>query len=298
MQAMLLAAGFGTRLRPYTLVRPKPLFPILNVPLLHILLDKLTLAGCTKVVVNCHHLAEQIEAAVADRSEVILQYEPKILGTGGSLRKALPLFDNGPVLVMNGDIYHDIDVLAIMKHPHDRDHLVTMAMHDYPRFNTVQVCGENVVSFGGNGAGTGSETLAFTGIHVLDRSVIARIPEEGFFHIIELYKHVAAEEQVGCMRVDGAFWRDIGTPDDYLELHRELLDGQKKDDDSQRWCISEDASVADNVELKEWGVIGAGAKVCGGASLSRCVVWEGTQVNSGQQLTDTIVCGEKNCSPG
>ncbi|MCI5129172.1 MAG: nucleotidyltransferase family protein, partial [Candidatus Electrothrix sp. AUS3] len=110
MQAMLLAAGFGTRLRPYTLVRPKPLFPVCNIPLLHILLDKLVDAGCDRIVVNCHYLADQIKEAVERRPEVILQYEKEVLGTGGGLRKALEHFQDQPdtpVLVMNGDIFHD-----------------------------------------------------------------------------------------------------------------------------------------------------------------------------------------------
>ena len=292
MQAMLLAAGFGTRLRPYTLIRPKPLFPILNVPLLHILLDKLVAVGCGKVVVNCHHLAEQIEAAVVGRPEVILQFEPEILGTGGSLRKALPLFDNGPVLVMNGDIYHNIDVHGLLDYHLKNDHLVSMAMHDYPRFNTVQVSNGRVVSFAGQESGIEGETLAFTGIHVLDKNVIARIPEAGFFHIIELYKRIAAVGKVGSLRVDGSFWRDIGTPGDYLDLHHELLCHQEPGLTAPRWCVSKDARVAEDVVLNDWGAIGPGARICSGAVLSRCVVWDGAFVGSGQQLAGTIVCPE------
>ena len=292
---MLLAAGFGTRLRPYTLIRPKPLFPVLNVPLLHILLDMLKQADCERVVINCHHLAEQIEAAVADRPEVILQYEPEILGTGGSLRKALPLFTDGPVLVMNGDIYHDVDVRWLMARHVAAGFPVTMAMHDYDRFNTVGVRGDQVRNFSTGSSELTGDLLAFTGIHVLDTDVIEQIPDGRFFHIIDLYKQLSAAGQVGSVRVDGCFWRDIGTPADYLDLHRQLLCDWKGErtvcnGEPQSWCISEQATVADDVVFRKWGTIGPRAVIGRGAQLSRCVVWDNVNIASGQQLTDSIVC--------
>lgn len=291
MQAMILAAGLGTRLRPYTLIRPKPLFPVLNVPLLHILLDKLVQASCDRVVVNCHHLAEQIKAAIANRPEVILQYEPEILGTGGSLRKALPLFTDEPVLVMNGDIFHDIDVRSLMDQHVAGGFSVTMAMHDYDRFNSVCVRGNQVYGFSTN---RGS-LLAFTGIHVLDREVIGQIPGSGFFHVIDLYEQLAKAGQVSSVRVDDCFWLDIGTPEDYLDLHRELLCSRKVDqfdckDKAGSWCISEQATVADDVVFRDWGAVGPGVKIGGGSQLTRCVVWENVNIASGQQLRDMIVC--------
>jgi mannose-1-phosphate guanylyltransferase len=290
MQAMLLAAGFGTRLRPYTLIKPKPLFPVLNVPLLHILLDMLVRAGCDRVVVNCHHLADQIEASVAGRPEVLLQYEPEILGTGGSLRKALPLFADEPVLVMNGDIYHDVDVCSLMDAHLHADALVTMAMHDYTRFNSVRVCENQVVGFSGDSSDPDEELLAFTGIHVLDKEVITRIPEQGFYHIIDLYRALAAAGWIGSMRVDTCFWRDIGTPADYLDLHSELLTAA---DGAQSWCISDQADVAADAVLRDWGAIAPGARVGGSADLSGCVIWENAVVEPGSQWSDRIICQEK-----
>jgi mannose-1-phosphate guanylyltransferase len=289
MQALLLAAGFGTRLRPYTLIRPKPLFPVLNKPLLEILLARLFDAGCKRIVVNAHHLAEQIEKAICGRSQVVLQYEPEILGTGGSLRKALPLFEDEPVLIMNGDIYNDVDLCALVESHKRLSYPVTMAMHDYPRFNGVEVDNTRVVSFGKRKSDSRNPLLAFTGIHVVDNTVIERIPQTGFFHIINLYAELAVQSQVGCVRVDDSFWHDIGTPKDYLDLHRELLVGQRKIDASSPWCISSRAEVASNVHLKDWGVIGTGAVVSSGAVLSRCIVWPGARVEPGQHLTDVIV---------
>ena len=290
---MLLAAGFGTRLRPYTLHRPKPLFPVLNKSLLIRLLDMLVQAGCERIVVNCHHLADQIEAAVADRAEVIVQHEPEILGTGGCLRKALPLFSDGPVLVMNGDIFHDIDPGQLMTRHVAAGLPVSMAMHDYKRFNSVFVRNDKILGF--SSLSTLSEQqglLAFTGIHVVHTDVIRKIPKGRFFHIIDLYAELGTAGQVGSLRVDGCFWRDIGTPGDYFELHRELLCDRTHEKKSQSWRISEKAAVADSVVLRDWGVIGPEVIIGENVELTRCIVWDKVVIPPGQRLKDRIVCCE------
>ena len=89
MQAMILAAGFGTRLLPYTRYLPKPLFPVLNTPLLSAVVRRLKNFGFSRIVVNCHHLGEKIIAALEDIDGVTIQFEEMILGTGGGLRRAL-----------------------------------------------------------------------------------------------------------------------------------------------------------------------------------------------------------------
>ncbi len=109
MQAMILAAGFGTRLQPYSNLRPKPLFPLLNTPLLLLTIQRLQDAGFDHIVVNCHHLKDQIRSLLAGIPGVFLQEETMIMGTGGGLRLAIDLLKDEPLLVSNGDIYHTVD---------------------------------------------------------------------------------------------------------------------------------------------------------------------------------------------
>ncbi|CAK8715042.1 Nucleotidyl transferase domain-containing protein [Candidatus Electrothrix laxa] len=295
MQAMLLAAGFGTRLRPYTLVRPKPLFPVCNIPLLHILLDKLVALGCGRVVVNCHYLPEQIKAAVANRPEVILQHETEVLGTGGGLRKALEHFADGPdepILVMNGDIFHDIDLSHLVKTHLTSSNAVTMALHDYPRFNSVPVQKDRVRDFLSSKEvlrkiseeGIQEQSiLAFTGIHLVNRTVLEEIPPGCFFHIIDLYRELARAGKIGFSKIDGSFWQDMGTPNDYLDLHRHLLSSR-----TPSWQIHESAIIGKDVLFKDWGVVGPGAVIGDGAKLARCVIWEGSKIVAETELADII----------
>ena len=282
MQAIILAAGYGTRLRPYTDIRPKPLFPVGNRPLLHLLLEQARACACWPILVNSHHLAAQIEAALAPWPEVLRQFEPEILGTGGSLRQALNRLDNDPILVMNGDLYHQIDLEQVYHRHLLSKNDVTLALHDYPRFNNVTIEGDRVRDFGG----AGDQQLAFTGIHVVDPEVIEQIPAHGFFHIIDLYRDLAREGRVGYCRVDGALWRDIGTPADYLQLHAELLSGES------RWLIDPTTRIGSGVELAEWGCIGPGAVIGDGAQLCRSVVWDRAEVRAGAVYTDAIITGE------
>ena len=293
-QAMILAAGFGTRLRPYTLVRPKPLFPVLNRPLLHMLLDLLADADCERIVVNGHHLADQVEAALAGYPQVHFQREEEILGTGGSLRRAMPELDDAPFLVMNGDIVHNVDLAALYAYHRQSGNLVTMALHDCPRFNTVLVDGDQVRGFDRKAPGA---KLAFTGIHVVDPHILTRIPEDSFFHIIDLYQQLAREGSLGFVRVDGAYWQDMGTPEDYLRVHQDLLVGPAAGlltGTGQRqgnWLIAEDARLGQDVHLDGWGCIGPGAEIGQGARLRGSVVWPGVRIKPGMMITDAIVSG-------
>ena len=115
MKAMILAAGLGTRLLPFTSQLPKPLFPILNKTLLHLTISRIRNSGFSEIIVNSHHLRQQIKEALQNEANCILQEEEKILGTGGGLRMALSHFNDEPVLVANGDIYHTVNYQEVYK---------------------------------------------------------------------------------------------------------------------------------------------------------------------------------------
>jgi len=286
MKAMILAAGLGTRLRPYTLSRPKPLFPVLGQPLILRILGQLRAAGFRSIVVNAFHLADQVVALLAAQSDVILQREPVELGTGGGLRMARGHFGTEPVLVTNGDIYHDIDYGAVMAHHRCGDSPITMVMHDYPRFNKVAVGHGRVLCFDQEpSSAVGLQSLAFAGIHVIDPTVLDAIPDSHFYSIIDRYKdHLRLGGQIAAMTVTGHFWQDMGTLDDYLGLHQFLLAGREPS-----CAFGEGVAVGTEVEVADWGYIGAGASIGNGSRLARVVVWDGAVVPPGSRLADCLV---------
>lgn len=224
---MILAAGLGTRLRPYSELRPKPLFPVAGRSLLAMTLERLRGAGFGKVVVNGHHLSEQIAAALADEQDVIYQQEKEILGTGGGLRRAMEHFSREPVLVTNGDIYHTIDLAEVYRSHRQSGATVTMVLHDEPRFNKVAVDVDGSILGFGPETETSLPRLAFTGIHVIDPAVLVDIPADSFSDIIDHYRAILrAGGKIRAQVVAGHFWTDMGTPADYLALNGAILCGR------------------------------------------------------------------------
>ena len=297
---MILAAGLGTRLLPYTSKLPKPLFPILNRPLLHLTLNRIRNAGFSEIIVNAHHLRQQIRKALQNETHCILQEEEKILGTGGGLRMALPHFNHEPVLVVNGDIYHTIDYRKVYQSHSESEADVTLVLHDYPKFNNVEVDEKFMVTGFNNshkGSGDLGKILAFTGIHVINPGVLENIPANTFYCVIEFYKKLL--EQGGTIKAYLAadhFWTDIGTPEDYLKLHADLLarripvyEELEESLPAAPFVEADNASIAKDVKLLDWTCIGNGTTIKSGAILQRVVVWDEASVPAGSILKDTIV---------
>ena len=113
MKAMILAAGKGSRLAPLTQTTPKPMLPLAGKPLIEWQIEALSRAGFSKIVINLHHLGEQIEAHLGhgEKWQVEIQYsaEPQLLETGGGIVNALDLLGDAPFVVLNGDIWTDFD---------------------------------------------------------------------------------------------------------------------------------------------------------------------------------------------
>ena len=298
MQAMILAAGFGTRLRPFSLSRPKPLFPVLNKPLLEAVVSRLKAGGFSKIIINCHHLAEQVEAAFVDEPAVIIQREEQILGTGGGLRAALDKLDEQPLLVVNGDIYHTIDLGEAYRSHLRSGNDATLILHDFPRFNQVIVEDDRILGFDTRSLAVSQaaahRSFAYTGIQVVNPSLLKAIKKETAICIIAYYRSLLSRgATIHASVVDRCFWTDIGSPDDYLALHGALLK-----EGGARWpefgteassvLIDPRADCPDDLTIEDWTCIGR-ANVGAGAKLTRCVVWDGAQILPGAALTDKIV---------
>ncbi len=280
MKAMILAAGFGTRLKPYSLLRPKPLFPVLDEPLVRRTIRQLRACGFTEIIVNAHHLRRQFVELLSAEKDIRLQLEDEILGTGGGLRRALDNLDQQPLLVVNGDICHDIDLGAVYLGHLDSGAAATLVLHDCPRFNKVSVQGERICAFGEKGGGQ----LAFTGIHVLDSALLTIIPPDSFYNIMDCYRHWLSKGAFIRGHVISDWWIDMGTPADYLALHETLL--RRKE---SPFFLGSRVEVGRDVEFDRWVCIGSGARIASGARLSGVLVWDGARVAADADLVDTIV---------
>jgi aminoglycoside/choline kinase family phosphotransferase/dTDP-glucose pyrophosphorylase len=221
MKALILAAGLGTRLLPFTVHTPKPLFTLNQRPILDRTIEQLHRAGCNAIMVNTHHLHERIEACIARQSYPIsirTCHEPVILGTGGAIRNVSEFWSDEPLLIVNADIVTDIDLARVYQCHCQHRHAVTMVMHDQTRFNSVWVDPDAFVAGFSADAVPQKQCrlMAFTGIHVVDRRVLDFLPAQGAAHIIDAYaRMLASGEKIKALIAQNHYWQDIGTPESY-----------------------------------------------------------------------------------
>jgi MurNAc alpha-1-phosphate uridylyltransferase len=222
MKAMILAAGRGERMRPLTDHTPKPLLQVGGKPLIVWHLQRLAAAGFKDVVINHAHLGEQIEAALGDGSKwgVHIQYSPEkiALETAGGIANAMPLLGNAPFLVVNGDVYTDIDFGALSLMPTYLAHLV---MVDNP---PQHAAGDFALS-GGKLSVEGTEKLTFSGVGIYQPSLFASVVRGDAAKLAPLLKTAMAQGLVSGSHHRGA-WHDIGTPERLLALDSQLLSNQ------------------------------------------------------------------------
>jgi mannose-1-phosphate guanylyltransferase len=296
MKAMVLAAGLGTRLRPYTSICPKPLFPVMGEALILRIINHLRLSGFTQIVVNAYHLKDQLVELLGNDTDVMLQVEPIELGTGGGLRMALDVLAPGPVLVTNADIYHDIDYRWVYEGHCRQKAGATLVMHDFPRFNKVAVSENgNITSFKTTyPLENNQRARAFTGIQMLETDLLTRIPPGQFYSIIDAYDSFLADG--GTLRAlipHHHFWQDIGTPADYLGLHAHLLAGRPRvkqvGHGEANFMFGAGVEVENDVTFKDWGYVGANVHIGAASHLERVVIWDGAIVPPKTIAIDEII---------
>jgi len=299
MNAAVLAAGLGTRLRPLTDLVPKPLMPVLNRPLLGLLLAQLEQAGFAQVAVNTHHLGEMVQQFLAGQGppglKLSVSPEPELLGTGGGLKKLGEILGGGPFLAVNGDILTDLDLGAVYR-SHREGALTTLVLHDCPPYNQVWVKDGAVVSIGAPPGTLAARPLAYTGVQVVGPEMLKYLPPAGQpADLVAAWRQaLAAGERIDALVVSGAFWQDLGAPESYLALHRGLLGGaapslagffpQLTDP-----FIGPGAGIAARVQFRGGVCLAAGVEVGAGASLKNTVVWEGAVIAPEVRLEDCIV---------
>ena len=231
MKALILCAGYGTRLKPLTNDVPKPLVKIMGIPVLEYTLNLLAKSGIKDFYINRHHLADQFEDINIPKGiNVEFSYEPVILGTSGGI---LSFEDklNDDFIVVNGDVLFNIDVNELISFHKKSKKVATMVLRDRDNASATPVFKDdfsNVVNIGGAANGIYQE-LMFTGIHVLS---------PGFFKLVKrtappscvvkdfYIPYTLNGGKVGAYVIDekkGSFWKEIGDLKGYLECNMWMI---------------------------------------------------------------------------
>lgn len=279
--AIILCAGFGTRLRPLTEELPKPLVPVGDRSILEHALASLQEAGIRELVINVHHLAEQFARTIAaSASTVQMVVESEIRGTAGGVAGARAHLSSSPVLVWNGDILiaPAIDQLLGSCEPQS----ICLGVAPRPLGEgTVGLDAEgNVVRLRGERFGTELRGGDYVGVLALGAFVLKSLPERGCLFGDVALPLLRAGGKLRSVRVTVP-WTDAGDPRSLLEANLEWL--------AARGLASFQglgAQVAPGVELRQ-ALLGAGARVLGRGLVERCLVCPGASVVA--PLSDAIV---------
>lgn len=291
--AIILAGGFGTRLRPLTSRTPKPLLPLGGRPFLETLFARLAQGGVKRAVLSAHHHAGVLKSALPGLRRfglrVEMRREPRPLGTGGAIRFAWPDPDRG-CLVLNGDILSDLD-LRSMQAAHRRSGAVAtlwaIPVEETSAFGVIETDAKGRIRrfVEKPRPGESSSRLINAGLYALEPGVLDAIPKgravsverEVFPELLALGRELrlfAAPKPV--------YWNDIGTPASYLQAHLDLLN-------RRLWSGRGLARTLWGAMDRRGNLLGPGCKVEQGALVSQCVLGPGCRIGAGARIEASVI---------
>lgn len=313
MKAMILAAGFGTRLWPLTEDRTKPAIPFLNRPLISYSVEYLASVGIREIIINLHHQPDSIRLALGDGSglgvRIHYSLEDEILGTSGAMDRVRDLLMDEDFVVMNGKIVTDLNLGAAIRRHHEQEAIATLVLRENSareRFSIVEVDErgriERFAGFpspeaaareaspqGGTAtrgavAGHHPPMLMFTGIQVLSPRIFDYIPRNRFSHsTVDVYPKALEAGEAVIAHVGEGYWYEMSTLDRYLEAS--ILFARKRGESLVR---GSDCLIGDGAEVSEsilWNrvVIGRSARI------NRAIIGDGVSIPEGARIERAVV---------
>jgi mannose-1-phosphate guanylyltransferase len=323
MEAVILAGGFGTRMRPLTDTRPKSLLPILDQPMIDHIVRWLP-DDVDRVILAVNYMAEAIREHLADAelgTEVVVVEEDEPLGTGGAFRNALPELTEDTFIGLNGDIITSLDLNDMIVRHRRMDGIGTIALwqvEDPSRYGVVDMDRKGRINefVEKPEPGTAPSNLINAGAYILRTDVLEMV-EPGVKTSLEreVYPRVLDQGMYGYQFT--GFWVDAGTPETYLEAHRHLLarmddrgwDGTMMDTTAHirgpsligpGTVVGADCQVGPYATIGEECIIGNGAKVVNcvllpgakvdkDANVSNCILGEGAEVAEDEVLEGAVL---------
>lgn len=316
MQALILAGGKGTRLRPLTVYTPKPIVPVLNRPFLLYQIEVLRKAGIEDITLSLSYQPDKIQQVLGNGLDfgVNLRYvtEPSPMGTGGAYKFASDAIRETTV-VFNGDILTDLDIGKLLEVHAERQAAATITLvrvDDPSRYGVVQFdSNEKVTNFVEKPTPKDLAKLATNtinaGIYVLEPEIldlIAKDANQSFEY--DVFPDILKRGlPFYASVIEGDYWLDIGTPESYLKAHHDFLAGRISESEKAETI---DADVATRAEIDRTSLIGEGCIVKPGARIANSVIgagvhieekaviensviWSHTRIASGAEITSSII---------
>jgi len=309
LKAVILAGGFGTRLRPLSCTRPKILFPVVNKPLLQWTFERLAQNDIKDVILAVFYQTEvHIKHHRVPRCGVHVSYshDPlrKPLGTGGSIKKAEKLVGHGsPFIALNGDIFADVNYTQILKKHKEYDAVATIALHrveNPSRYGVADLAEDNrITSFVEKPPpGTTPSDLINAGVYALSPKIFDYIPEGRAVSIEhEVFPKLAKENKLYGHVFEG-MWLDIGKPEDYLEINRKMLESTasaktfkigRKVEVRKPVAIDRKVAIGEKSTIGPYAILGRDVIVGDGVNIQNSVVFPGVVISDFSSINRAII---------
>ena len=322
---MVLAAGVGSRLDPLTSQTPKPLVPVVNVPIMEHILNLLSDHGFTDVCANLHYLPEKIIEYFGDGSALGIDLkfwcEEKLSGDAGGIRACRKFLDGSSFLVLNGDLLTDADLTYVVSEHRRKKAIATIAVKhvdDVSHFGVALLDKEGFIT-GFQEKPKANEALSnliSTGIYVLEPEIFKFIPSEGEYGFGRQLFPMMVKQGLPVLGVEiDGYWSDVGTLAQYRISNFDALQGKIKMDlpgaisnasepnirkmDSA--IVESGSIVRGNVIVGAGSIVRQGARIEGsvviadnciiesGAQVSNSVIWSGARIQSGAKVSDSVI---------
>jgi NDP-sugar pyrophosphorylase family protein len=306
IQTFIMAAGFGTRLKPLTLAVPKPMVLVANKPIMQYNIELLHRSGIGKACANLHYFPEQIEDFFGDGSafgvDLRYSFEEKLLGTAGGVRKMADLASDvsDTFLVLSSDALTDINLEKLVSYHKRKGALATIALYsvlDTSQFGVVILDDEGrVKAFQEKPlVGKALSNLANTGIYVFEPEILDMIPK-GKFHDFgkQLFPKLAKEKKgIYGYQMD-EYWSDVGSIEQYFVANADVINGNvktslRKGKSSDQVVMGLGAKIDDGVEIVGPSVIGDRCVITRGSTVKQSIIWPDSTIGAGSRIDESII---------
>jgi NDP-sugar pyrophosphorylase family protein/aminoglycoside/choline kinase family phosphotransferase len=290
-KAVVLAAGYGARLLSLTLCRPKPLCPVWGKPVLVHALERLREWGVRDVLINVHchsgKIVEYLRLHPVPGLHCQISFEADVLGTGGVLPHARWFFDDNPFWMMNADVLAEVPCVPLLKAFESHAALAALWLIPDSGPRTVETEGQRITTFRSTRPGSPG-TATFSGLHLLSPRILKFLPSEGETSIVSAYERaMKAGETVAGVRVPESYWADIGTPESYLQAHRDIAERTVSGRPGRSLYSGSPltaASIRQGVQC-----MGRNVAIAPSARVSNTVIWDDVKIGEQASVNNAII---------
>ncbi|MDD5659278.1 MAG: NDP-sugar synthase [Actinomycetota bacterium] len=322
MKAVILAGGFGTRIRPLTYLNPKPMLPLVNKPFMHNFISWIKSHDIKDIILSTGYLPEIFENYFKEEKDLGIKMtfvtEEVPLGTCGAVKNVEDHLDNESFMVFNGDVLSDIDLNDMIRYHKDKKSDITIALtpvEDPTSYGLVPLDKDGrVEKFLEKPSWDEITTnLINAGTYIIERKLLDLVPEgENYSFERGLFPNALEIGYSIYGYVSNAYWLDLGTPEKYIQAHQDILNGKIKFDfpgeelfkniylgkfskfskeslKSGPIVVGENCVIEEGAVINPLTVIGSNCRICKGSHISRSIIFDGCQIEEGCIIKDSIL---------